>query len=109
MSKFNKYNYSIHRNKKPVKIGDYVYIFDTHKLYEAKTIYKVAYYDKEAESVLVEIDPIKNKEDLGTISGWDYFFRSYEYSERYKLKKDKLYWWVNAWLKAQNSYILNNE
>ena len=48
MSKFDKYNYNIHRNKKPVKIGDYVYIFDAHKLYEAKTVYKVAYYDKEA-------------------------------------------------------------
>ena len=108
MSKFDKYNYNIHRNKKPVKIGDYVYIFDTHKLYEAKTVYKVAYYDKEAESVLVEVSPKENREDFGTIRGWGYYFRSKEYSERYKLKKDKLYWWVSAWLKASTNFI-NNE
>ena len=108
MSKFDKYNYNIYRNKQPVKIGDYVYIFDTHKLYEAKTVYKVAYYDKKAESVLVEVSPEENREDFGTIRGWGYYFRSKEYSEHYKLKKDKLYWWVSAWLKASNNFI-NNE
>ena len=108
MSKFDKYNYNIYRNKQPVKIGDYVYIFDTHKLYEAKTVYKVAYYDKEIESVLVEVSPEENREDFGTIRGWGYYFRSKEYSEHYKLKKDKLYWWVSAWLKASNNFI-NNE
>lgn len=108
MSKFDKYNYNIHRNKKPVKIGDYVYIFDTHKLYEAKTVYKVAYYDKKIESVLVEVSPKENREDFGTIRGWGSYVRSKEYSEHYKLKKDKLYWWVSAWLKASNNFI-NNE
>ena len=108
MSKFDKYNYNIYRNKKPVKIGDYVYIFDTHKLYEAKTVYKVAYYDKETENVLVEVSPIENREDFSTIRGWGYYVRSKEYSERYKLKKDKLYWWVSAWLKASTNFI-NNE
>lgn len=108
MSKFDKYNYNIYRNKQPVKIGDYVYIFDTHKLYEAKTVYKVAYYDKKEESVLVEVSPEENREDFGTIRGWGYYFRSKEYSEHYKLKKDKLYWWVGAWLKASNNFI-NNE
>lgn len=108
MSKFDKYNYNIYRNKQPVKIGDYVYIFDTHKLYEAKTVYKVVYYDKEAESVLVEVSPKENREDFRTIRGWSYYFRSQEYSEHYKLKKDKLYWWVSAWLKASTNFI-NNE
>lgn len=106
MGRFDLNNSS--KYKKPVKIGDYVYIFDTHKLYEAKTVYKVAYYDKEVESVLVEVSPIENREDFGTIRGWGYYFRSKEYSEHYKLKKDKLYWWVSAWLKASNNFI-NNE
>ena len=102
MSKFDKYNYNIHRNKKPVKIGDYVYIFDAHKLYEAKTVYKVAYYDKETGRVLVEVDPKKNFIDGKYIKGW------HDRDIKGIIKKDKLYWWVGVWLKASNNFI-NNE
>ena len=103
MSKFDKYNYNIHRNKKPVKIGDYVYIFDAHKLYEAKTVYKVAYYDKETGRVLVEVDPKKNFIDGKYIKGW------HDRDIKGIIKKDKLYWWVCLWQQAQNQYILKNE
>ena len=50
----------------------------------------------------------ENREDFRTIRGWSYYSRSKEYSEHYKLKKDKLYWWVSAWLKTSNNFI-NNE
>lgn len=106
MSKFDINNYTDNKYKKPVKSGDYVYIFDTDELYEGKTIYKV--HCIEEEKILVEIDPIKNKADLDTISGWSRSSRRVDYIEHYKLERDKLYWWVSAWLKANNN-ILNNE
>lgn len=106
MSKFDINNYTDNKYTKPVKAGDYVYIFDTDELYEGKTIYKV--HCIEEEKILVEIDPIKNKADLDTISGWSRSSRRVDYIEHYKLERDKLYWWVSAWLKANNN-ILNNE
>lgn len=108
MSKFDRYNYTDNKYKKPVKSGDYVYIFDTDELYEGKTIYKVHCIEEEEERILVEIDPIKNKADLNTIFGWDRSSRGINYIEHYNLKRDKLYWWVSAWLKANNNFI-NNE
>lgn len=67
MRKFNLKDVikNIEEYKKPVNKGDYVYILNTQQaqVYEGKTIYKVAYYDKERERILVEIDPIKNKAD----------------------------------------------
>ena len=108
MSKFDRYNYTDNKYKKPVKSGGYVYVFDADELYESKTIYKVAYYDKERERILVEIEPIKNKADLEVISGWRASSRTIDYIEHYKLKRDKFYWWVSAWLKTNNNFI-NNE
>ena len=99
-------DYTDNKYKKPVKKGDYVYIFDTDELYEGETIYKVHYMDE--EKILVEVDPIKNKVDLEVISGWSRSSRRTDYIEQYNLEKDKLYWWVSAWLKANNNFI-NNE
>lgn len=91
---------NIEEYKKPVNSGDYVYILDTQKqMYEGKTIYKVAYYDKERERILVEVDPVKNKVDDKYIKG----FHRYE-------DLRKLYLWVFIWKKVlSNSHILNNE
>lgn len=71
--------------KKPVKSGDYVYIFDTDELYESETIYKVHYIAE--EKILVEVDPIKNKADLEVVLGWDRSSRRIDYIERYNLEK----------------------
>lgn len=105
MSKFD-INCKNNKYKKPVKSGDYVYIFDIDELYEGKTVYKVYCIDE--EKILVEVDPIKNKADLEVISGWSCSSRKSDYIERYKLKRDKLYWWVSLWLKANNN-LINNE
>ena len=107
MSKFDINDYTDNKYKKPVKKGDYVYIFDTDELYEGETIYKVHYMDE--EKILVEVDPIKNKVDLEVISGWSRSSRRTDYIEQYNLEKDKLYWWVSAWLKAKNNNFINNE
>ena len=105
MSKFDRYNYTNNKYKKPVKKGDYVYIFDTDELYESETIYKVHYIAE--EKILVEVDPIKNKADLEVISGWSRSSR--RIIVEYDLEKDKLYWWVSAWLKVKNNNFINNE
>lgn len=106
MSKFDRCNYTNNKYKKPVKSGDYVCIFDTDELYESKTIYKVHCIHE--EKILVEVNPIKNKADLEVVLGWDSSSRAINYIERFNLKRDKLYWWVSAWLKANNNFI-NNE
>lgn len=85
--------------KKPVKKGDYVYILESQHVYECKTIYKVAYYDKERKRILVEIDPVKNKVDNKYITGF----------HRYKDLR-KLYLWVFIWQQVLScSHYLNNE
>lgn len=106
MSKFDENMFPTNKYKKPVKKGDYVYIFDTDELYESKTTYKVHCMDE--QKILVEIDPIKNKADLEIISGWNCSIRRTDYIERYNLEINKFYWWVSAWLKANNNFI-NNE
>ena len=111
MSKFGRYDcidndYTDNKYKKPVKSGDYVYIFDIDELYEGKTIYKVHCMDD--QKILVEVDPIKNKVDLEVVSGWSSSSRRADYIECYKLERGKLYWWVSVWLKTNNNFI-NNE
>lgn len=90
---------NIEEYKKPVKSGDYVYILETQQVYEGKTIYKVAYYDKERERILVEVDPVKNKVDNKYIKG---FHRNKDLS--------KFYWWIFIWRQVLlKPHILKNE
>jgi len=92
---------NIEEYKKPVKSGDYVYILETQQqVYEGKTIYKVAYYDKERERILVEVDPVKNKVDNKYIKGC-----------RDKSKDlSKLYRWIFVWRQVLlKPHILENE
>ena len=106
---FNNDNYAKYGEyKKPVNPGDYVYIFDIHNNYEAKTIYKVCYVSSFLK-ILVEVDPEKNKADSDKITGWDDSYRTFQEIERYKLKKGKFYWWVYAWKQIPKSLTLNNE
>ena len=109
MSKFKFDNYLNRKYRKLVNKGDYVYIYDTNIKYEAKTIYKVHYAELAKGRILVEVDPKKNFIDSEYIKGWDYSSRSIPEEKLYELKKDKLYWWVYAWKKTSNSYVLNNE
>lgn len=91
--------------KEPVDKGSFVYIYDVDIGYEAQTVYKVAYYDKKAKSILVEVDPKKNFIDSKYIEGWNDSYMGLEDI----IKEDKLYWWVCLWQQASNPYILNNE
>jgi len=92
---------NIEEYKKPVKKGDYVYILETQQqVYEGKTIYKVAYYDKERGRILVEVDPVKNKVDNKYIKGC------------HDKSKDlsKLYQWIFVWRQVLlKTHILKNE
>lgn len=106
MGRFNLNNNS--KYKEPVDKGSFVYIYDVDIGYEAKTIYKVAFYDKETRRVLVEVDPKKNFIDGKYIKGWaDEPYRDMHMPNI--IKKDKLYWWVCLWQQAPNSCVLNNE
>ena len=60
---------------KPVDKGSFVYIYDVDIKYEAKTAYKVAYYDEKTERILVEVDPKKNFIDSKYIKGWNDHYR----------------------------------
>lgn len=103
MGRFDLNNSS--KYKKPVDKGSFVYIYDVDNGYEAKTVYKVAFYDKETRRVLVEVDPKKNLIDSDYIKGWnDSYMRL-----KNIIKEDKLYWWVYLWQQASNPYVLNNE
>ena len=101
MGRFDVNNSS--KYTKPVNKGSFVYIYDVDIKYEAKTAYKVAYYDKETGRVLVEVDPKKNLIDGKYIKGW------HDRDMPGIIKKDKLYWWVCLWQQAQNQYVLKNE
>ena len=101
MGRFDLNNRS--KYKKPVYKGSFVYIYDVDIKYEAKTVYKVAYYDKETRRVLVEVDPKKNLIDGKYIKGWN------DRDMEGIIKKDKLYWWVCLWQQAQSQYVLKNE
>ena len=102
MGRFNLNNNS--KYKEPVDKGSFVYIYDVNIKYEAKTIYKVAYYDEKTKKILVEVDPKKNFIDSKYIEGWNdsYYLKDI-------IEKDKLYWWIYVWQQAPNSYVLNNE
>ena len=77
--------------------------------YTAKTNYKVAYYDKDSERILVEVDPRKNYLDREYIKGW--LAQEHLISidiEKYQVDPKKRYWWIYWWnLKASN--FLENE
>lgn len=106
MGRFDLSNNS--KYKEPVDKGSFVYIYDVDIKYEAKTAYKVAFYDKETRRVLVEVDPKKNFIDGKYIKGWaDEPYRDMHMPNI--IKKDKLYWWICLWQQAPNSYVLNNE
>lgn len=106
MGRFDLSNSS--KYTKPVDKGSFVYIYDVDIGYEAKTIYKVAFYDKETRRVLVEVDPKKNFIDGKYIKGWaDEPYRDMHMPNI--IEKDKLYWWICLWQQAPNSYVLNNE
>ena len=68
MGRFDLNNSS--KYTKPVDKGSFVYIYDVDIKYEAKTAYKVAYYDKETGRALIEVDPKKNLIDGKYIKGW---------------------------------------
>ena len=70
MGRFNLH-YKKSEYKKPVDKGSFVYIYDVDCEYEAQTVYKVAYYDKKLERILVEVDPKKNFIDSDYIKGFD--------------------------------------
>ena len=108
MGRFN-IEYENSKYKKPIDKGSFVYIYDIDAGYEAKTVYKVAYYDEKTKRILVEVDPKKNFIDSKYIKGWDYSSRSIPEEKLYELKKDKLYWWVCLWQQAQNPYVFKNE
>ena len=103
MGRFDLNNRS--KYKKPVDKGSFVYIYDVDIKYEAKTVYKVAYYDKETRRILVEVDPKRNFIDGKYIKGWTETYRG----KPGIIKKDKLYWWVCLWQQAQSPYVLKNE
>ena len=103
MGRFDLNNSSKYKNH--VDKGSFVYIYDVDNGYEAKTVYKVAYYDKKAKRILVEVDPKKNFIDSGYIKGWNDSYMGLEDI----IKEDKLYWWVCLWQQASNPYVLNNE
>ena len=109
MGRFNiEYENSKYKDskyKKPVDKGSFVYIYDVDNGYEAKTVYKVAYYDEKAKRILVEVDPKKNFIDSDYIKGWNDSYMGLEDI----IKEDKLYWWVCLWQQASNPYVLNNE
>lgn len=105
MGRFDLNNSSKYKN--PVDKGSFVYIYDVDIKYEAKTAYKVAFYDERTRRVLVEVDPKKNLIDGKYIKGWTESYRDMYTSGI--IKKDKLYWWVCLWQQAQNQYILKNE
>lgn len=106
MGRFDLNNSSKYKN--PVDKGSFVYIYDVDIKYEAKTAYKVAFYDKETRRVLVEVDPKKNLIDGKYIKGWaDEPYRDMHMPNI--IKKDKLYWWVCLWQQVQNRYVLKNE
>ena len=88
----------------PCKVGDTVEVSEDLE-YAAKTIYKVAYYDKETGRVLIEVDPKKNLIDGKYIKGWTVTCMD----KSGIIKKDKLYWWVCLWQQAQNPYVFKNE
>lgn len=80
--------------------------------YTAKTLYKVAYCDLFCISkrILVEVDPIKNKVDLGWINGWvAKSHLSLNEIERYQLNPEKRYWWISWWNLKETKLLLKNE
>ena len=91
------------------KKGDLVEVSDLN--YTAKTIYKVAYYDKNRNRILVEVDPEKNRIDLDVISGWKACNAlSHADIEKYQIDFEKEYWWINWWnFKESKIYFLKNE
>ena len=104
MGRFNLH-YKKSEYKKPVDKGSFVYIYDVDCEYEAQTVYKVAYYDKKLERILVEVDPKKNFIDSGYIKGWNDSYMGLEHI----IEEDKLYWWVCLWQQISNPYVLKNE
>ena len=77
--------------------------------YAAKTVYKVVYYDKGSERILIEVDPRKNYQDLEWIKGW---FACKVLSphdvEKYQVELKKRYWWI-YWWNLKESNLLKNE
>lgn len=106
MGRFNLH-YKKSEYKKPVDKGSFVYIYDVDCEYEAQTVYKVAYYDKKLERILVEVDSKKNFIDSGYIKGWNDSYMGLELE--HIIEKDKLYWWVCLWQQISNPYVLKNE
>lgn len=102
MGRFNLH-YKKSKYTKPVDKGSFVYIYDVDCEYEAQTVYKVAYYDKETGRVLVEVDPKKNFIDGKYIKGW------HDRNIPGIIEEDKLYWWVYLWQQISNPYVLKNE
>ena len=91
----------------PCKKGD---IVEAEFLeYVAKTVYKVVYYDKDPERILIEVDPRKNYQDLEYIKGW---FACKDLSpqdvEKYQVDPKKRYWWI-YWWNLKESNLLKNE
>ena len=106
MGRFN-IEYENSKYKKPIDKGSFAYIYDIDAGYEAKTVYKVAYYDEKAKRILVEVDPKKNFIDSKYIKGWN--DPPYRMGLEDIIKEGKLYWWICLWQQASKSYVLNNE
>lgn len=80
--------------------------------YTAKTLFKVVYCNLSClpKKILVEVDPIKNKVDLGWINGWvAKFHLSSNEIERYQVNPNKRYWWISWWNLKEIKFLLNNE
>jgi hypothetical protein len=80
--------------------------------YTAKTLYKVAYCNPfyTPKRILVEVDPIKNKADLGWINGWvAKMHLSSKEIERYQINPEKRYWWISWWNLKEANFLLKNE
>ena len=93
------------------KKGDFVEVSECLN-YTAKTLYKVAYYNpaRRPLRILVEVDPVKNKVDIGWINGWlAKQTLSLNEIERYQVNPEKRYWWINWWNLKEANFLLKNE
>ena len=85
-----------------VKKGDWVRVCYREKV--SKTLFKVFGYSRlNCENLIVEIDPIKNKEDRHNILGW--FGNKMIGWKTYGFSPKKLYWNVGEWEKIKNNKL----
>lgn len=85
-----------------VKKGDLVRVCYGGKV--SKTLFKAFCYSKfNCEKLIVEVDPIKNKEDRHNIRGW--FGNKMIGWKTYGFSPKKLYWTVGEWEKIKNNKL----